>query len=432
MKNTEVKTIIGFHKKLITYEIIVITFLYFLGRMIRGEIRLKHFIPFLRRLLFFLSKMHHNKYVKVKRGIKVNLYVPAFPTRAFFQACRKVNEFDKKLPCVTCLVSITSACRYKCPHCYQMHDKGKDVNIEVLIRAVKKLQEKGVAFFNVEGGEPFIVFDKLIKVCEAIDDRSEILINSTGDGMTYPKLVELKKHKNLLGIMFSLHTEEPEKLNKFMGSPNAWDTLVSGITMCHQLGIPVTFNSCVMKEEFYNGTFEKIMEQAKAYNGAILQLIKPKPAGGWLESGTDVFTEEDKGTVINKVNKFNLEKKNKDYPFIACMLMEEGKSLFGCTAGATDRFYINAKGDVQPCEFLNISFGNIKDEDIEIIYDRMREQFNEPGDCMLCEKYSGDIFSLYKKHDLKTLPLSPELSEEIYSNWERGKPSEFYEKVVKI
>jgi len=412
MKEGEVKTIIGFHKKLITFQIIVITFLYFFGRMIRGEIRVRRFIPFLRRLLFFLSKMYHNKYVKVKRGIKLNLYVPAFPTRAFFQACRKVNEFDKKMPCVTCLVSITSACRYKCPHCYQKYDKGKDVNIDVVIWAVKKLQEKGIAFFNIEGGEPFLVFDRLKKVCEAIDNRSEILINSTGDGMTHEKLSELKKHSNLLGIMFSLHTEDPEKLNKFMGSPNAWDNLLSGITMCHQLGIPVTFNSCVMKEEFYDGTFEKIMDQAKAHNGAILQLIKPKPAGGWLESGTDIFREKDEETVTNKVNKFNLEKKYKGYPSIACMLMEEGKSMFGCTAGATDRFYINAKGDVQPCEFLNISFGNIKDEDIEIIYDRMREQFNEPGDCLLCEKYSGDIFRLYKKHNLKTLPLDPELSEE--------------------
>ncbi len=432
MKNSEFKTITGYRKKLVNQQIILVTFLHFLGGLMKGEIRIRRFIPFLRRLLYFLSKMHHNKYVRLHRGIKINLYVPAFPSRAFFQACRKVQEFDDKMPCVSCLISITSACRYRCPHCYQKHDKGKDVEIDILVNTVKTLQDKGVAFFNIEGGEPFLVFDRLMRICDAIDNRSEILINSTGDGITRERLIELKKHKNILGIMFSLHTQDPQKLNEFMGSPKASDNLMSGIRLCHQVGIPVMFNSCVMKDEFYNGVFEKIMEQAKAYHGALLQLIKPKPAGGWLEGGTDRFEPGDEETVIRKANKYNLEKAYKEYPFVACMLMEEDKSMFGCTAGGTDRFYINAKGDIQPCEFLNISFGNIATEDFADIYKRMRDHFRVPGDCLLCEKYSSEIFKVFKTHKLKTLPLSPELSEEIYSNWDRGYPAEFYEKVVRI
>ena len=114
-------------------------------------------------------------YDELSPDTKINLYVPGFPSKAFYTACSKVLEFDGKFPDVSVLISVTSACRYKCPHCYQKFDKGRDMDIEVLVETVKKLQDKGVAFFNIEGGDPFLVFDKLMKVCDAIDERSEII-----------------------------------------------------------------------------------------------------------------------------------------------------------------------------------------------------------------------------------------------------------------
>jgi MoaA/NifB/PqqE/SkfB family radical SAM enzyme len=432
MEKIKIRKITGARKAIKNLYIKLVTFLYFLWRLVAGEIKPRYFLRFLKRLLFFLSHMHHNKYVKIGKYTKIALYVPAFPSKAFFAACRKLLEFKNKMPCITALVSMTSACRFRCQHCYQRFDKGKDVDIEKVVQVVKGLQDKGLAFFNIEGGDPFIIFDRLKKLCEAIDNRSEILINSTGDGMTYDRLAELKKHKNIIGIMFSLHTYKPEILNEFMGRDDAWDTLINGINLCHEVSIPVTFNCCLNRNEFYDGTFEKVMDLAKDLNGAILQLIKPKPAGGWLESGAGFFSEEDLEHIKKKVHMYNLDKKYKEFPYIAAMIIDEGKSMFGCTSGGTDRFYINAKGDVQPCEFLNISFGNIQTENFDDIFNKMREQFKVPGDCWLCEKYSGEILKLYKEHNLKTLPLPLDISEEIYKNWDRGEPAGFYKKVVEL
>ena len=429
MTKVKYRNIIGFEKKLVNTKIKLGTLMYFISKALKREIKWKYFFRVLRRLLFFLYAFRDNKYVRIGRNIKINLYVPAYPSKAFFTACNKVVEFEKKLPDVTVLISVTSACRYHCPHCYQKYDKGRDMDIDILVSTVRKLQDKGIAFFNIEGGEPFLVFDKLKKVCDAIDERSEILINSTGDGMTLERLLELRKKKNLLGIMFSLHTAKPEELNRFMGTDKAWENLEKGIQLCHQAGIPVTFNTCLTKDAFYDGTFESIMDKAKEFKASILQLIKPKPAGGWLKSGPEDFTEEDLKQIRKKVKMYNQNKKYKDYTFIAAMINEEDKSLFGCTSGGTDRFYINAKGDLQPCEFLNISFGNIQEDDFDAIYDKMRKVFEKPGDCLLCEKYSGKIYEMMKKNNLDILPLPTDLSELIYNNWDRGNVPEFYKKM---
>jgi len=309
-----------------------------------------------------------------------------------------------------------------------MKDNGKDIDIDKFVAITQQLQNMGVAFFNIEGGEPFLVYDRLIKLCEAIDDRSEIWVNSTGDRMTLERLQELKK-LNVTAIMFSLHTSEPEKLNQFMGIESAWNTLEQAISNCHQVGIAVSFNICLQKEAFYNGEFENLMERAKDFGATIIQLINPKPAGGWLESGVEQFSSKDLQRVKDLVHKYNHHKDFYNYPAISAQVNEEDKTMFGCTAGGTDRFYINATGEVQPCEFLNISFGNVNDEEFEEIYKRMRTTFEVPRDKWLCQEYSKEIFRLYQENDLDSLPLNKELSKEIYTNWNRGNDTDLYNRL---
>lgn len=432
MKNRSPKFYSGKGKRWIDLGIKVRTGFFAIGLVMKGEMKPRYLIRYMKRLLFFLSKMKENKYARTTLGIKVNLYVPAFPSKAYFYACKKMLHFEGELPAITALVSVTSACRYDCEHCYQKLDKGKDVDIDVLVDTVKKMQDRGVAFFNIEGGEPFLVYPRLKKVCDAIDRRSEILINSTGDGMTVERLLELKKKGNFLGIMFSLHTYKPEVLNSFMRSDKAWENLEKGIEMCHQAGVSVTFNSCLRKEDYFNGTFEKVMQRARDFGGVIIQMIKPKPAGNWLLKGADVFTDTELKLVAEKLIGYNNHKSFKAFTSIAPMIIDESREYFGCTAGGTDRYYVNAKGDVQPCEFLNISFGNITEEPFEDIYRRMRVVFREPGDCWLCEKYSPMVGKLFMENGLDSLPLSPELSKKIYENLEKGNPADFYEKVYKI
>jgi len=102
-------------------------------------------------------------------------------------------------------------------------------------------------------------------------------------------------------------------------------------------------------------------------------------------SGASHFGPEDFQQVANLVMQYNHDPRFEDFPAISAQVLEEDRSRFGCTAGGVDRFYINAKGDVQACEFLNLSFGNILEEEFDSIYRRMRAQFTPPGETWLCE-----------------------------------------------
>ena len=415
-------------KSWINFKVKIAVFFHYAPLLLKRGMSMTQFNLFIKRLLLFLSKLQHNKFQKMPNGIRLDLYVPSFSSRAFYTACDKFKIFGEKLPCTGVLLSVTSACMYNCKHCYQRLDRGKDTDIDLLIGAAKKLQDMGVAFFNIEGGEPFLRFDRLKAVCDVIDDRSEIWVNSTGYGMTLDNLRQLK----ISAVMFSLHSPDIAEFNEFMGHNEAWSNMENGIELCHKLGIPVAFNACLMKDAFYNGAFEKIMDIAKEKGASIIQIIKPKPSGAWLSDDPAFFNEHDLEVAIKKINEFNLCKKYYDYPAISAQIIEEDPAVFGCTAGGTDRFYINAKGDVQPCEFLNISFGNIIEEKFEDIYSKMRSCFQTPGTCMLCEKMSAKISGLFKDNNLSVLPLTTELSKQVYESWETGEPTDLYKKMNTI
>jgi MoaA/NifB/PqqE/SkfB family radical SAM enzyme len=422
------RSIYGLRKHLFNAKLKLVILAHFTPALVKGELAPRRFILLLRRLLYFFSRLQSNKFVRIGKQTRVDLYVPFFPSKAFFTACQKFATFGKKLPCATALISITSACRFRCEHCYQKMDRGKDVDIERLVQVVSELQDKGVAFFNIEGGEPFLVFDRLKKVCAAIDERSEVWVNSTGDGMTLERLEELKE-LNLTAVMFSMHSPVPEEFNAFLKSDRAWTVMTDGVRLCHEAQVPVAFNMCLKRESFSDGTFMRLMDKARELGAAIIQVIKPKPAGGLLHHGVQEFRRQDVISMETLVGDYNTSRRYKDFPSISAQMMEEDPSRFGCTAGGTDRFYINAKGDLQPCEFLNLSFGNIATDDFGAIYDAMRRCFQRPGVNWLCERCAGSIIQRVESHNLESLPLDPLLSREVYTTWDRGSATELYDTI---
>ncbi len=62
----------------------------------------------------------------------------------------------------------------------------------------------------------------------------------------------------------------------------------------------------------------------------------------------------------------------------------------------------------------------------------MRKVFEKPCQTWLCEKYSRQILKLKETNNLSSLPLTPEISKQIYENWDRTDLTEFYQKLKEL
>lgn len=401
----------------------------FLLLVINKEIEFSNYILFLKRTFLYLKTVKQNKFIKIGKIIKIDMHIPLFGTNCFYTYFKRFLTGSEKLKCSNVLISVTKECSFECKHCYQREDSGEDVDIDTLVDVTETLLEDGVSLFKIEGGDPFIKFDRLESICKTVADNGEIIINSTGNGVTLERLKSLREVCNIGSIMFSLNSPKEEDVNFFMGQDYAWNAIIHGLKLCKISSIPTGLNCCLQRDDFFNGNFEYLLSRAKDLDVSFINILHPKSAGAWIKGGFRQFTKDDIDHIKYVVNKFNSKRVHRDYPAIFAQVIEEDENHSGCTAGGTNRFYINAKGDVQPCEFLNISFGNIKEENFKQIYKRMRKEFKTPGINWLCESNSSKIATLFK--DGESLPLDVDKSKLIYNIWDRGDYTPLYKKLEK-
>jgi ubiquinone/menaquinone biosynthesis C-methylase UbiE len=133
-----------------------------------------------------------------------------------------------------------------------------------------------------------------------------------------------------------------------------------------------------------------------------VHLLEPSPTGR-LAGRQDV--------VLNEADKRLLLKYQKDVaqddslPILSCFLYLESPQAFGCGAGLT-HLYIDGSGEVCPCNFVPLSFGNITTEPLVRILDRMGCFFCKPRPSCV-----GKVLSEYIQSE--HLPLGPDASAEI-------------------
>ncbi|MCD4657155.1 MAG: radical SAM protein, partial [Planctomycetes bacterium] len=294
---------------------------------------------FLRRALILLLNFHHNKIVKVFNGYKLQLYLPAYPSQAFFYALKSKLLKTPPSP-VTIVFSMTKACSYKCPHCYQMNDKGNDLDERKLIETLLKVRDKGVSMFDIEGGEPFLRFDRLLKLLNVLDKKSEIWVNTTGAHLNEENLQALKDN-GLFGLMISIHSPDPIINDDFTGINGSFDVACNTIKLCKQLGLVAAVNSVLSEAELKDGKLADLMKLSRDYDADYVQLIHPKPSGKWLNKKDNMQKEKNFIKKIEQAHLLYNSKEKMDYPSLAAQVFEERTKGLGCTAGAVDRFYIN-------------------------------------------------------------------------------------------
>ena len=55
----------------------------------------------------------------------------------------------------------------------------------------------------------------------------------------------------------------------------------------------------------------------------------------------------------------------------------EHESRFGCGMGGNATYYVDSSGNVQPCVFTQMAVGNVNDEELSVILQRMRGMFTK-------------------------------------------------------
>jgi MoaA/NifB/PqqE/SkfB family radical SAM enzyme len=355
-------------------------------------------------------------------GLVYNLYLPPVPSERMIRAMSRnmVEAFEgrKVVRPTTATVQATSRCQLDCYHCSAARYKSADreeLTTEEWVSFIQQAQDDlGIYNIMFTGGEPLLRPD-ILDLVRAVDRRkAHAGMFSNGLLLTDEKVAQLRE-AGLYAIMISIDDPRPEVHNNLRRTPNGFEKASEGIKRALAGGLLVGITTYAGPQDVRAGIPERVIELGRELGVHELTILDVVPTGKLLGLAKDeLLTPEDKGKLIEMDRHYNsLE----GYPHIITQAYTNSPLAAGCFAGFS-QMYMTSYGDVNPCDFAPLTFGNIRDEPLKAIWDRMLTHPAYEHRCKHCRMQDPDFRARYIDPIPDDAPLPWPAFEEL-----RGRPN---------
>ncbi len=311
-----------------------------------------------------------------------------------FRAGMVINQFVRRLLSLFSVesgfriidLSIGYKCNLKCDHCSATgleHD-APSLTLNDYRRIVREAEGLGNLSWNITGGEPLMVdwLDDLIQILNP--SKNYISLQTNCMLLTRKRAVALK-NAGVNCITTSLDSHDPETHNRFRGNPLSYEKVISGIRYAKEAGMQVLVGGTVTHDNIKSPELKLLIEMVNSL-GAMFLFNLAVPCGSWQNNHDIIITAKD---------RLYLQKLLRRYP-ASSTDHEPGRNSVGCPAGM-EKIYITPGGDVLPCPFIHVSFGNVREVPLSEIVQKMRRvpQFGSyPEICVAAEDpfFHKDVF----------------------------------------
>lgn len=320
----------------------------------------------------FFNKLNSLKVIAKVNGSHVyNLYNPPFPSEAgmrFFLRKLKMALTKQAFP-VTANLAITHACQCKCIHCSAdpfRDPSKKEVTKEEVKAVIDGALELGATLIIFVGGDP-LLNKALFELIDYVDKSKAItMIFTNGILLTQENVNRLAK-AGLATLNISIDSSEPALHNTFRGVQGCYEKAFEGAARCREAGILTGISTYATREGLKSGYVEKLLQIAQEQGFSEVTIFDCIPSGKFLKDTSKVLSPEDRKQLISLAKKYH----ESDSPMgVNAMSIINSPEGVGCY-GAHSQFYMTAYGDINPCDFNPINFGNIREMPIQKIWQKM-------------------------------------------------------------
>jgi len=294
-------------------------------------------------------------------------------------------------------IAYDTVCNLKCKHCCieKMNYDAPALTIEHVKELAKQANELGIAQMNLAGGEPlmFKEFDKLI---EAINP-SKFYIGLDTNGLLINE--EKARHLKEIGVdkvKVSIDSID-EKIHNDIRNAKVYKRAIEAIFISKKSGLHAIINTVATNINVRDGQMERLAKFGQDNEIDINVLVLA--AMGKVDGRTDL-------QITNEDTKAMWELSLK-YPLFHRDIFGSYDIEYGCKAGNIN-IYITKYGEVYPCYGIPITFGNIMQEKLKSILDKMAKikWFKEQQKLCLCAENKMFINKYISKTFGRNKPIS--------------------------
>ncbi len=351
---------------------------------------------------FLKDYLSHEKVISFNNQFVVNTHFPPYPGPAFNNLAEYFDQIgqSEKRHFYSVTFAVTNRCNYNCWHCYNAGRSQEDIPFEVIKKVIAELKELGAVIVTLTGGEPLLRKD-LENIVDLFDERSCLILGTTGEGLTKERTWALKD-KSLFAVGISLDSAIEEEHDRFRGVKGAFQTALKGIGIASETGLYPYIVSVATHEFLQRERFMSFLQFASKAKALEVHLLEPCAIGRLTGRSNVLLTYDERQLIFDYQEEIA---QRDDLPILSSYTYLESPEAFGCGAGLT-HIYIDGSGEVCPCNLVPISFGNIANESLSSILEKMGCYFQKPRTC--CAGHT-----LRKSIPDGCLPTRPDVSEKI-------------------
>lgn len=283
----------------------------------------------------------------------------------------------------------TNACNLACAHCYR--DSGeaaeRELSTEEGLRLIDEIARAGFQIMIFSGGEPLLRPDILELIRHARDCGLRPVLGSNGTLLSL-EMARALKDAGLMAAGISLDSLDAVKHDRLRGQKGAWQAAVNGMQHCRAVGLPFQIHTTVM--DWNEAEITQITDFAVEIGARAHHIFFLVPTGrGEKIEGSALPRRDYENTlrrIMEKAKTVPIEIKPTCAPQFIRIAETVGHSQRfrqGCLAG-TSYCIISPRGDVQPCAYLDMPLGNVRD----LSFDRIWHE-NDTFQKLRTAEYSG-------------------------------------------
>jgi len=254
-------------------------------------------------------------------------------------------------------IAVTGRCNFNCRHCAVDGSRAEAGELalrdaEKILRDLESLKVPRVYF---GGGEPLLHPDIAGMIGMASGKGFITFLETNGYLLADETVVQSLKAAGLSCVCLSLHAASKNEHDGFCGIPGSFERVTRALELCLKHGLLTVVSVVATKRLIEDGVIADIISLARAKGAGALRLTAPHSAGRWLDFLEPIGAKDISG--LTSIPSFGLPVFNR-------------VSIPRCSIGST--LYINPRGELQPCEFIPYSFGNVLTDGMDQIICGMR------------------------------------------------------------
>ncbi len=289
----------------------------------------------------------------------------------------------------------TNQCNMFCDHCYR--DAGDKLSEELTTeqgkKLIRELVKAGFKIMIFSGGESIMRPDIYELGKYATDQGLRAVLGTNGTLIT-PEVAFKLKDAGFMAVGVSIDSLSDEKNDQFRKLDHALQLAIKGMENLRQAGLPFQIHTTVM--DWNVNELEAITDFAVEIGAMAHHVFFLVPTGRGVniedEALRVVEYEKTIARLMEKQKDVAIEIKPTCAPQFIRVADKKGVPIRfskGCLAGIS-YCIISPKGDVQPCAYLDIPLGNVKETPFDEIWqnnpvlNKLRTMEYE-GDCGICD-----------------------------------------------